>query len=405
MTNRLYYTDSYRTEFAATVVESPNIDGLPATVLNETFFYPTSGGQPHDMGLLGGQPVVDVRAEDGRIIHVLDNGAHTLAPGQIVQGQIDWPRRFDHMQQHSAQHLLSYVFDNLYDFETISVHFGATESTLDLATAAVSASQLRAAEQFANQLVYDNLPITAYFVDESAIAHLPLRRPPKVSGQIRIVEIEQRDYSACGGTHCSRTGELGLIRLTRQERSRGNVRITFVSGWRALRDSLHKHDLITQVAALFSTDMDSAPELVQRALEQNKAFERALDILHQQLMRFEARELFEKAVHVGDYRVVSTVLYEQPPENVRVLAAHLQEEARLIICLATVVSGKLTLICARSADVKLHMGNLLRDALKQLGGGGGGRPDFAQGGGVDSARADELMAYLMADLQRQTAGE
>lgn len=399
MTNRLYYTDSYRTKFEATVVECPSVDGQPAIVLDATCFYPTSGGQPYDTGLLGGQPVVDVRAEDGRIIHFLGNGAHSLAPGQIVKGQIDWPRRYDHMQQHSAQHLLSYVFDKLYGFETISVHFGASESTLDLAIAEISASQLREVEQFANQLVYDNLPITTYFVDESEITRLPLRRPPKVTGQIRIVEIEQRDYSACGGTHCRRTGELGLIRLTRQERSRGNVRITFLSGWRALRDSRHKHELITQVATLFSTDVDSAPELVQRTLDQNKAFERELGALHQQLMGFTARALTEQAVHVGDCRVVSAVLHEEPPENARVLAARLQEEARLIACLATVVGGKLTLICARSADVELHMGNLLRDALKQFGGGGGGRPDFAQGGGVDGERAAEMMAYLMAALQ------
>ncbi|MCB9157529.1 MAG: hypothetical protein H6645_10465 [Caldilineaceae bacterium] len=403
MTNRLYYTDSYCAEFKATVNECIRVDGRPAIVLEETFFYPTSGGQLHDTGLLGGQRVVDVRAEEGRIVHVLEDNAHALTPGQLVPGQIDWPRRFDHMQQHSAQHLLSYVFDTLYDFETVSVHFGAHESTLDLATAEVSAAQLRMAEQTANQLVYDNLPITAYFVDESEIARVPLRRPPKVQGQIRIVEIEQRDYSACGGTHCRHTGELGLIRLTRQERSRGNVRITFLCGWRALQDSIQKHELISQVATIFSTDVESAPELVQRTLEQNKAFERQVSELNQRLMQFEARELLEKAVQMADVRVVTKVLHEQPPENVRRLATQLQEESGLIACLATVVSGKLTLLCARSADVDLHMGNLLRDALKQFGGGGGGRPDFAQGGGVEGAQANELMAYLLTKLKAQIA--
>lgn len=399
MTDRLYYTNSYQTEFEARVVESVTADRQLAVILDESCFYPTSGGQPFDTGRLDGQTVIDVRIENGRVVHLLENGSHNLTPGQTVQGQIDWPRRFDHMQQHSGQHLLSYVFDELWGYETVSVHFGAEESTLDLATAELTPLQMCEAEQLANQLIYENLPITAYVVDEAAIGRLPLRRPPKVSGQIRIVEIDKRDYSACGGTHCHHTGELGSIRLTRQERSRGNTRVTFLCGGRALRDAVHKHELVTQVAALFSTDLDSAPELVQRVIEQNGILERQVNELQQQLMHYKALDLLHTATQVAEIQLVTSVLEGYTPENVRVVAARLQEETQLIACLAAVTNNKLTLFCARSADVTVHMGNLLREALGHFGGGGGGRPDFAQGGGVDPVHAEELMVYLKTQLQ------
>ena len=216
MTERLYYTDSYCVELDAVVQAATEQDGRPALVLDRTCFYPTSGGQPYDTGTLAGLSVVDVVAADGVVYHVLEQPADPSLVGQTVHGEIDWPRRFDHMQQHSGQHLISQAFDRLFGYETVSVHFGDAESTLDLDTAGVTPDELVRAEALVNEQVFRALPITAYFVDESEIDRVPLRRPPKVSGQIRIVEIEGADWSACGGTHVRTTAEIGPVKFVRQ---------------------------------------------------------------------------------------------------------------------------------------------------------------------------------------------
>ncbi len=212
MTERLYYTDAYQTEFDAHLVAITEVNGQPAIVLDRSFFYPTSGGQPFDTGVLGGWHVVDVSVtENGDVLHILDAALPSATLGQALHGAIDWRRRYDHMQQHSGQHLLSQIFYRHFGYETISVHFGDTESTLDLDIAALEFAQLDEAEQIANEMVYATLPIKAYFVTDNELAKMSLRRAPKVTGQIRIVEIDQFDYSACGGTHVRTTAEIGPI--------------------------------------------------------------------------------------------------------------------------------------------------------------------------------------------------
>ena len=207
MTIRLYYDDSYCTTFDAAVTAIGEIDGRAAVQLDRTYFYPTSGGQPNDTGTLGSERVSDVLVQGDALWHVLD-ASTSLRVGQGVTGSIDWQRRYDHMQQHSGQHLLSQVFYRLFGFETVSVHFGAAESTLDLDVPAVDPDQLATAEQETNRLAYAALPISAYSVEQEALAAIPLRRPPKVTGTVRIVEIAAYDYSACGGTHVHTTAEI-----------------------------------------------------------------------------------------------------------------------------------------------------------------------------------------------------
>ena len=246
MTERIYYTDSYRTAFDATVTAVTEWEGQPALVLDRTCFYPTSGGQPYDTGTLAGLHVVDVVAANGDIYHVLDKLtdperlAH-IVQGQTAQGQIDWPRRFDHMQQHSGQHLISQVFHKLFGYETISVHFGDQESTLDLDTPEVTSDALDQAERLVTQQVYQAIPIKAYFLNDTEIDSIPLRRPPKVSGQIRIIEIVDTDWSACGGTHVHTTAEIGPVKFIRQQRMRGQARLSFLCGQRARMTNARKH--------------------------------------------------------------------------------------------------------------------------------------------------------------------
>ncbi|MCO5214181.1 MAG: DHHA1 domain-containing protein [Caldilinea sp.] len=381
MSDRLYYTDSYLAAFESPVFAIDDVDGRPAVRLAQSCFYPTSGGQLHDTGTLGGMAVVDVVAADDGVLHVLD-GAPAFGVGDVVHGAIDWTRRYDHMQQHSGQHLLSQHFFRHFGWETVSVHFGAEESTLDLDTPDVSPAQLAEIEGLANELAYRALPIRAYFVDEAGLAAVPLRRPPKVTGVIRIVEIEAFDYSACGGTHVRTTAEIAPIKLVRQERRRNQTRVTFLCGLRACRDYSRKHDLLLATAALFSNEPAAVPSLVERLQEQSRAAERELGLLGEQLAGYEAAELLAHGTVVNGATLVAWLSAQHSPDALKAVAARLSAHPATIGLLAGTAGDKVTVIFCRSADLNMHMGTLLRDTLRAFGGGGGGRPEHAQGGGI-----------------------
>jgi alanyl-tRNA synthetase len=405
MTTRLYYDDSYCTAFDATITAGGELDGRWAVQLDRTCFYPTSGGQPHDTGTIGDTAVIDVLVQGDALWHVLalDADAHRPAVGQTITGTLDWPRRYDHMQQHSGQHLLSQVCYRLFGFETVSVHFGPGESTLDLDAATVAPDQLAAAEQEANRLAYAALPIRAYIVDQAALDALPLRRPPKVTGAIRIVEIGGYDYSACGGTHVHTTAEIAPLKIVRQERRRGQTRLTFLCGQRAYQDYVEKHRLLAETAGIFSTDFLSVPTLVQRALDQARELQRQVDALTEQLVTYEVEDLLAEAnlaqaadpepSRAGGPRIVQKLYADRGVDALKQLAALLRSRPNTLALLATQAGGKLTVLFARSDDVNLHAGNLLRDTLKSFGGNGGGRPEQAQGGGIDPQAAPAILDH------------
>jgi alanyl-tRNA synthetase len=400
-TERLYYTASYQTEFDATLTGLAIVNDHPAVLLERTCFYPTSGGQPFDTGDLGGQAVVDVVAnEAGEVWHLLAAPWPGAAIGDRVHGKVAWTRRYDHMQQHSGQHLLSQIFFQRFGFETVSVHFGPSESTLDLDVATLEPGHLEEAERQANELVYALLPIKSYFVTAAELPQVPLRRPPKVTGNIRIVEIDGFDYSACGGTHVRTTAEIGPIKLTRLERRRGQTRISFLCGKRALNDYLTKHRLLSEAAALFSTEIAEVPGLIVRNQAQLKELQRSLQEATEQLVRYEAVELAEQAGEEDQLRVVRRLFVDRTADAVKTLALQLQKQPKLIALLGAVAAGKLSLIFARSSDLDQHMGDLLRDTLQQAGGKGGGRPDFAQGGLADVASGAALLETAESAVRR-----
>lgn len=396
---REYYTDAYTSEFDAVCTAVRDIDGKSALVLNRTYFYPTSGGQQHDLGTLGGLPIVDVTiADDDAILHIVDRPVSADAVGRVLKGVIDRERRYDHMQQHSGQHLLSQTFAQLFGFETASVHFGATESTMDLTTPEIHPALIAEAERFATTMVFSNLPIRTYFVDEQGLAKLPLRRPPKVTGNIRIVEIDQFDYSACGGTHVRWTGEIGPIKVVKTERHKNLTRVTFLCGWRAVRDYNVKHGLLTEAAGLFSNEYSQVPELIARLQEQNKQLQRTLDERNAGLLAMEANALAAHAQCFGDTAVIAHLFADKDAGDVRQIAAHLQAQPGHVALLASTKGGKVAAVFARSEGINLHAGNLLRDALIQFGGGGGGRADLAQGGGIAVDDAQAMLDFAAAQV-------
>lgn len=254
MTERLYYTDAYLRTFTSCVVAfalNGTWGGRPGVTLDRTAFYPTSGGQPHDTGTLGGAAVVDVVEVNGSIVHIVGGldgvppASSALAVGAEVEGTVDWERRFDHMQQHTGQHVLSAVFARELGAETVSVHLDGS-STLDLAISSLEPEAARRVEDAANRIVFENRPVTVRFVSEAEAAQLGLRRPPQRSGTIRVVEVLDCDRSACGGTHVRSTGEIGPIVLRRWERTKGQIRVEFLAGRRAIDDYRWKHALITE---------------------------------------------------------------------------------------------------------------------------------------------------------------
>jgi len=397
MTTRLYYTEPYLRTFSAHITERAEVDGHPALRLDRTAFYPTSGGQSHDTGMLNGVAVIDVRvAADGGVLHLL--AGPLPADAEEVTGVIDWPRRFDHMQQHSGQHLLSQAFDRLLGLETVSVHFGDELCTVDLAGEALDAEGLAAVERHANEIVWENRAIRAYEVSDSELASVPLRRAPKVTGKIRIVEIDGYDWSACGGTHVASTGSIGPISLLRVERNKDNSRVYFVCGARAVEDSRRRRQLLADAAALLDTAVEDVPSLLAARQERMKEQERLLRVMQEELLGYRAQGLLAEAAPVGDVRLVAQVMADLDPAGLKTLAAGLVENPRVVVLLACGAEGKGTAIFARSADVELHAGQLLRTILPRFGGGGGGRPDFAQGGGVDGERLAELVEMARQEV-------
>lgn len=395
MGKRLYYDDAYTTAFEAKVVGTAHVDGRLAVLLDHSFFYPTSGGQQHDLGRLNNAAVIDVQINaEGEVLHVL---AHPLAAGTQVSGQVDWERRYDHMQQHSGQHLLSQAFFHLLEVETLSVHFGEPVCTLDLDVEELSQVQLTTVEDHVNAMIWENRPIYHYWITAADLERVPLRRPPKVSDNIRIVEIEGYDWSACGGTHVRRTGEIGAIALLRTEKIRRRCRVHFLCGGRVLLDYRTRRTLLANVAALLDTHYEQVPDLVAKLQNQNKELDQQVRGLQEELLGFRSRALLESSRFVGTVRIVAQVQEDLDPNALKGLAQLMQAEPHTVALLCCKRGDKGTAIFARADDVDLNAGELLQDVLREYGGGGGGRPDFAQGGGM---AAETLDAVLATAVQR-----
>ena len=371
MTTRLYYTDTYLTQFDATVVE--RADEGRRIYLDQTAFYPTSGGQPHDVGTLGGVPVVDVIDEDDRVAHVLE--APYTGP-DAVHGEIDWARRYDFAQQHTGQHLLSGVCDALFDWPTASVHFGDGMCTLELATPGISSNQLRQLEARVNALVSENRAVTVTFEDAEAVAPR-LRRPSGRTGTLRIVTIENHDVSACGGTHLRRTGEIGAILLRRVEKIRENSRIEFVCGARAIRRARADYDALSGIAERLSAGVDEVAPLVLSRVDEAKALASANRRLSEEVAGFRARAQWEGASPSADGVRRLRAADVGSADELRAWGAAV---AALHAAVGVgMVRATRTLVLAISADIDANAGALLKDALQRAGGKGGGSPRTAQG--------------------------
>jgi alanyl-tRNA synthetase len=392
-TRRLYYTDSLLREFDATVVSSEVAGGHAIVVLDETAFYPTSGGQPFDTGSLGTRRVVDVIDDDaGQIRHVVDA---PIAPGDRVHGTIDWPRRIDHMQQHTGQHVLSAAFDRLHGVRTVSFHLGAETATIDLARE-VTPAEIARAEAEANRVVWENRTVTVRFATEEEASRLPLRKEPVRSGPLRLVEVQDFDLSACGGTHVPATGMIGIIAVAAWERFKGASRVTFVCGGRALRAYGQLRDAMMAASRALSVAPAEVGPTVERLQGEMKELGRTMRRLQDEVAEGRAAGLRAAAQDIAGRR---GVLRHEPGWDaaaLKTLASAIVRESGTIALL--VGDGTpAPVVIARSADVKLDAAEWMKQAAGSLGGRGGGRPELAQGGlGVSPER---ILAYARETLK------
>jgi alanyl-tRNA synthetase len=385
MTERLYYTDSYLREFQARVVER-SADGR-TVYLDRTLFYPASGGQPFDVGTIAGVAVVEVVDEEERVAHRL---AAPLAAGEVA-GEIDWTRRFDHMQQHSGQHLLSAVFEELFGLHTVSFHLGAESATIDLEGGPVEARTVMEAERRANQAVSENRAIDVRFEDASAAQGL--RKASQREGALRIVSIDGLDRSACGGTHVRTTGEIGPILLRKTEKIRQSVRVEFVCGGRAVRRARADFEALSRIAQLFSAPLDEVAAMVAAQLEAAKAGERARRKLELELAAYRGKELYGTTEPGPDgMRRAVERLDSGNLEDLRAVAQNFTAQTKSVY-VATLKDPPSVLLAA-SADSGLDAGKLLKAALTEAGGRGGGNARIAQGSVPDAALLDALVAKV-----------
>jgi alanyl-tRNA synthetase len=383
MTERLYYTDCYLREFDAQVIEAA--EGGRRVYLDRTAFYPASGGQPFDRGVLGGVEVVEVIDEGERIAHRL---AAPLPAGP-VRGVIDWQRRYDLMQQHSGQHLLSAVIENLFGYRTVSVHLGVETSTVDLDTASITDEQLASAEARCAEIIAEARPLEIAFEDSSVVAGL--RRPTSREGTVRVVSIPGVDRSACGGTHVRNSAEIGVVLTGKAEKIRGIVRLEFVCGRRALRRAHADHRLLAAIGRAVSVPPEHTPERIGALIEQNKALEKERQRLAAELARREGQELYQTTAPEPD-GLRRAVVCGAIDDAMRIRAQAFTAGPQAL--LIAVSEQPPALLLAASADSGCHAGQRLKAALAAAGGRGGGNAHLAQGSLPDAAALAKALELL-----------
>jgi alanyl-tRNA synthetase len=377
MTERIYYTEPARRTFDAVVTAVVEHEGASALVLDRTAFYPTSGGQPFDTGRLGSTDVLNTIDDGHQVLHVVRN---SLSVGETVHGEIDWPRRFDHMQQHTGQHVLSAAFDRLLDNRTMSFHMGGDSSTIDLAREVSSADVERYVEE-ANRVVWEDRPVTIRFATPDEAARLPLRKEPVREGPLRLIEVADFDLSACGGTHVARTGEIGLIAVTGAEKFRGGTRLTFVCGNRALRALRGYRDAVAGSVRTLSVLPHELPAAVERMQAEGRQARKTIARLQAELAVHEAARLVAGAPVAGGVRRVTHIVDGWDAAGLKAIASAMTAERSVAaVLIGTIVP--IAVVVARSADAAIDANAVLQQLLKRFGGRGGGKPELAQGAGL-----------------------
>ena len=394
---KLYYIDAYKKDFTTKVIKQDYCtEGNLYVVLNETAFYPTGGGQPNDTGTLNGIPVSNVEEVDGEIRHFIVEQLHT----EEVEGKIDWNRRFDHMQQHTAQHILSAAFWDHFNIPTIGFHLGKETVTIDLETENLPTETVAKAVQIANKIVFENHPIRIEWMNLEEAKTLPLRKEPTMTENIRVVMIENFDYNGCGGTHPKRTGEVGPIQVLGWERNKGGIRLTFIAGWRTLKLMGQQQQIMKDVSKQLNSSETDIPAKVAQLLTSQKENEKAIQTMNENLLYAEANELLQQPVEIHAGILISKVFTNRSMQEIAKLSAIITEQQEHAITYFVIENeDKLQCILACGKTVTLDMNALLKEALPTIEGKGGGNKKSARGGGKALMTGDKFLNQLVSSLQ------
>lgn len=398
MTEKMYYVNSYQQEFTAKIKDMRTLpDGSYGVVLDRTVFYPEGGGQPCDTGWLDDIPVLAVFEDNGSIVHV--TSARPAA--EKVLGRLDWERRFDHMQQHSGEHILSAVFSDLFGGENIGFHLGSDAVYIDVTMETMSSEQAAAAETAANAVVFANLPVRSEFVAGGDLAGFPLRKQPaKGFAAIRLVSVAGVDCCPCGGTHVAASGEIGLIRIRSWERKAGAVRVDFVCGGRALEDYRLNSSVARDLSVRLSVPVVDVPAAAERQMGKLETLTRQLQAAKQELAGYRADELYEKADKLSDIKLAVSVIPDASAAELSDLARAVLIRGRAVVLLAAgnAELDKSHFVFACTTGIPADMGKLLKKTLTLIGGKGGGNAHWAQGGGSWSDKLEDALRAAREDV-------
>jgi len=392
---RLYYNDSYISVFKGQITDLYTDKDKSYLILDKTGFYPSSGGQPCDHGIIEGVAVIDVfEREDGEIVHVFSSReGHKLSTGMNVNCTVDWQRRFDHMQQHTGQHILSQCFFKLYNLETVGFHLGKDSSTIDLNISELSEEKILSGENYANKMVFENRPVHIKYMDKDDTG-AGLRKESKRTGLLRIIDIHDFDSSACGGTHCNSTGEAGLIVIKTREKLKEKFRIEFLCGFRALKLFREYASIFRDISCRFSVGSHDVVTKIDKLISENKENYKVLKNLKEKCMAGEVELLNSRRVIKDNIVYIKHIYEDKTLEELKGLAKNvIMKSNNILVCLAT-ASEPAGLIIARSKDVQLNLSEVMKHFNRTLRGKGGGTSDLVQGGGYTLQEIENIFLEL-----------
>ncbi|PKG21653.1 alanyl-tRNA editing protein [Niallia nealsonii] len=369
MSEKIYYHSPYQTQWFTSINDIWEENNSFYVVLEQTAFYPEGGGQPADTGIINGIGVQDVQIVEGRIVHQL---AEKPIEKQ-VDCAIDWNVRFDHMQQHTGQHLLSAALHELYSIPTVSFHLGKEYTTIDVEAANLDKNQLAEIENLCNTYIQQSKAIKTYFVTNEEAEKIPLRKLPTVTGPIRIVEIEGIDYSACAGTHVATTGELGVLKVVKAEKHRGQTRLFFLVGKRALADYQISQQILDSLSSFINTNKHSLKDRMEKQETENKLLLKEIERLKEENSHY----LVESVLSQQNSLLIKKDFADKTLKDLQYLAKAILHKKSCIVLLYTYSENKLLL--QYNGKFALHCGNLFKEKIATFHGKGGGNETQAQG--------------------------
>jgi alanyl-tRNA synthetase len=390
MQAKLYYQDAYIQTFSARILKQESDEtGKNYVVLNQTAFYPTGGGQPHDTGQIADREVLNVEEVNGEIRHYLETPIELSDSN--VSCTINWERRFDHMQQHAGQHILSAAFDHLFGYKTVGFHMGVENLTIDLETEELTKEEAGKAEELANKIILENRSIEIKWVTEEELSQYALRKETKVKEDIRLVIIPDFDYNGCGGTHPKSTGEVSAVKILDWEKQRKNTRIQFACGLRVIRKLGEKQNVLLQLTNLLNAPEKDMDQAVIRLLENEKQLTQALEQAKESLLQYEAKELAEQ-----DQTVIKKVFENRTIQELQKLARMIVSNHENSLVFFVAMDGtRLQVVCAKGKARTENMKMLIGEILPMIKGKGGGNDSFAQGGGEALLTGEQILDKLV----------